>query len=129
MVSLKALLLSTPLLLQAVTANWYVHFNDKGCEEPGTRTGGMTITGKDGEEDTVCRGGAAYFDSPDDPFEEWDFNSRSVDVKGISGSGLVVELYAAQGCPKESFITGIAGDDCFVSSTGDPVNYAIVRKA
>lgn len=30
---------------------------------------------------------------------------------------------------RRSLITGIAGDDCFVSSKGDPVNYDIVRKA
>ncbi|KAI4169307.1 MAG: hypothetical protein LQ343_005805 [Gyalolechia ehrenbergii] len=91
----------------------------------------MTLSGKDGEEQE-CNGGPLHDSGAD--------VSRSVGVNGISGSGLVVDLYAAQGCPDDSFLTTIAGDDCFVSSkgvsfdrggavSGDPVKFAKVHKA
>ena len=40
---------------------------------------------------------------------------RSVDVHGISGSGLVVDMYGTIGCNKDSYITSIAGDGCTTS--------------
>ncbi|KAL8706617.1 MAG: hypothetical protein Q9201_000364 [Fulgogasparrea decipioides] len=100
----------------------YVDFYEHGCE-PGAKpaTGTMTLSGKDGEEQPECRGGPLHEDGAD--------VSRSVGVNGISGSGLVVDLYAANGCPDDSFLTSIGGDDCFTSSTGDPVRFAKVHKA
>ncbi|KAL8806412.1 MAG: hypothetical protein Q9182_001327 [Xanthomendoza sp. 2 TL-2023] len=127
MLTFKPLLITLPFILHTTAAYWYVDFYDKGCEDGAKpATGVMTLSGKDGEEQSECRGGAMYSTGPDDNNPQ--FNSRSVGINGISGSGLVVDLYAARGCPKESFITSIAGDDCFTSSKGDPVNYAIVHK-
>ncbi|KAL8727004.1 MAG: hypothetical protein Q9181_005861 [Wetmoreana brouardii] len=134
--SFKALIFTLPFLAQAALAYWYtlisalttapplpcaltdaphryVDFYEHGCEEGAkSATGTMTLSGKDGEEQPECGGGPLHEDGAD--------VSRSVGVNGISGSGLVVDLYAANGCPDDSFITSIAGDDCFTSSTGLP---------
>ncbi|KAL8834867.1 MAG: hypothetical protein Q9170_003567 [Blastenia crenularia] len=108
--SFKVLLLVLPFLAQAATAYWYVDFYEHGCEEGAKAgTGTMTLSGKDGEE-KECNGGPLHEDGAD--------VSRSVGINGISGSGLVVDLYAAQGCPDDSFLTTIAGDDCFTSDKG-----------
>lgn len=69
----------------------------------------MTVSEADGVE-RDCAGGPLHEDGAD--------VSRSVGINGISDSGLVVDLYAAQGCPDDSFLTTITEDDCFTSSKG-----------
>lgn len=89
----------------------FVDFYENECLGDGKAgSGTLTLSGADGEPMDGCRGGPLHPSGAD--------TSRSVSVNGISGSGLVVELYATRDCPPESFLTGIAGDDCFTSSTG-----------
>ncbi|KAL8761298.1 MAG: hypothetical protein Q9184_002567 [Pyrenodesmia sp. 2 TL-2023] len=119
--SFKTLIVILPFLAQAATAYWYVDFYENACKgDAKPATGTMTLSGKDGEPQDGCRGGPLH--------KSGDDTSRSVGVNGISGSGLVVELYAAQDCPPDSFLTTIAGDDCFTSTNSDPVKFAIVKK-
>ncbi|KAL8659353.1 MAG: hypothetical protein Q9226_000473 [Calogaya cf. arnoldii] len=114
--SFKTLIVALPFLAQTATAYWYVDSYENACKgdaKPGTGT--MTLAGKDGEPSDECRGGPLH--------KSGDDTSRSVGIKGISGSGLFVELYAAKGCPPESFLTTIAGDDCFTSTESVRYDY------
>ncbi|KAL8897615.1 MAG: hypothetical protein Q9192_002486, partial [Flavoplaca navasiana] len=109
---LKTLIVALPILARTATAYWYVDFYEDACK-PGAKaaTGTMTIAGGEGLADDrqdECLGGPLH-PSGDD-------TSRSVGVNGISGSGLIVELYAARGCPQDSFLTTITEDDCFTST-------------
>ncbi|KAL8940129.1 MAG: hypothetical protein Q9216_002983 [Gyalolechia sp. 2 TL-2023] len=114
--SFKALFLAIPLLAQAATAQCpislpktpvrYVDFYEADC--PGDTAPGMgtmTLTGEDGEEQ-FCVGGALP-----DPSGA----SGSVVLNGFEGSGLVVDLYSAQDCPADSFITSLVADGCFTA--------------
>ncbi|KAL8870454.1 MAG: hypothetical protein Q9174_003508 [Haloplaca sp. 1 TL-2023] len=106
------------------TTVMYVDFYENDCDEGNPPSGGtLTVSGKDGEPLTRgsgCGGGAGHPGGS---------NSRSLGINGISGSGLVVDVYAFKDCNEDSFITSIAEDDCFTSNTGDPVNFVKVRKA
>ncbi|KAL9596548.1 MAG: hypothetical protein Q9219_005726 [cf. Caloplaca sp. 3 TL-2023] len=130
MFSLKILLITFPFLLHAASAKWYVDFYEKGCEGKGDPTTGVvTIAENDGESVTACVSGQAWVE--DEPFsgEGRSVDPRSVSVNGVSGTNWVVDLYGTASCAKDSLITSITEDDCFTSSTGDPLTGAIVRKA
>ena len=71
--------------------------------------GTSTLSGPDREPDAECRGGTMH--PPDN------FNSRSVQIKGISGSGLEVQLYAAQGC-EDIPVWTTQVDECISPSEG-----------
>lgn len=88
-----------------LTRSRNIEFYEHGCEK-GTKpaTGTMTLSGEDGEPQG-CEGGPLHPSGSD--------TSSSIGVNGISGSGLVVEVYAEDGCPPESKSAEIAGDDCF----------------
>ncbi|KAI4183415.1 MAG: hypothetical protein LQ348_004688 [Seirophora lacunosa] len=119
--SLKTLIFVVPFLAQAATAYWYVDFYENACKggaKPATGTMTLAGEGEDGLDE--CRGGPLH--------KSGDDTSRSVGVNGITGSGLVVDLYAARGCPADSYLTQITEDDCFTSTKSDPVKFAIVRK-
>ena len=70
----------------------------------------MTLAGNDTLHTDMCSGGPLFPDGG--------FNARAVKVTGISGSGLVVDLYAEMSCSKDSLITTIAGDNCYTSDEG-----------
>ncbi|KAL8852454.1 MAG: hypothetical protein Q9221_002684 [Calogaya cf. arnoldii] len=123
--SFNTLLVALPFLAQTATAYWYVDFYENACKrdaKPGTGT--LTLIGDDGEPQEGgidgCKGGPVHPSSSS--------NSRSVGVNGITDSGLIVEIYAAKGCPRESFLTTLGEDDCYTSSSADPINFIKVKK-
>ncbi|KAL9011606.1 MAG: hypothetical protein Q9173_003567 [Seirophora scorigena] len=130
--SFKTLIFVVPFLAQQrrrtgtfdclVLATAYVDFYENACKE-GARpaSGTMTLAGEGEDGLDICRGGPLH--------KSGDDTSRSVGVNGITGSGLVVDLYAARGCPEDSYLTQITEDDCFTSTKSDPVKFAIIHKA
>ena len=79
----------------------------------------MTIYGKD-EEEKECIGGPLHDEEDragDEEATPLDV-SESVNIDGITNTDLVVDLYAAKGCPPESWLTQIESDSCYTSSEG-----------
>ncbi|KAL9613488.1 MAG: hypothetical protein Q9167_001984 [Letrouitia subvulpina] len=103
---LTALLVTTPLIN---SAQWQIDLyqNDTNCPESGEAPsfpGTITLVGS-GVED--CKGGPGYEDGGHD--------SYAVNIRGISHKNLIVKFYATEGCPADSLISTVQGDNCYVS--------------
>ncbi|KAL8730115.1 MAG: hypothetical protein Q9166_004314 [cf. Caloplaca sp. 2 TL-2023] len=113
-----------------LSSAWYVDFYFAHCDQGAKAgTGIMTLCGKLDEE-KECGGGPLH--DPTDLGGETEASpldfSTSIAIKDLKDSGLVVDLYAAQGCPPKSWLTQITEHGCFSSPSGDPVKFARVHK-
>ncbi|KAI4158976.1 MAG: hypothetical protein LQ342_006949 [Letrouitia transgressa] len=118
-------------LIPFASADWTIDFyqKDTDCKpddsdssrhsKPPDYAGTKTLTGNDPID---CDGGTVYQDGGKD--------SNAISIKGINDSGLVVHLFTAEGCSKDSYIGSTDEDACYVN--GDlgegPVNYVIVEQ-